>query len=107
MTRMPMFCPRCNRIHGRGERCPLTARQSEHNRAYDSSEYRRNRLRALDMTDGRCAICGARIAERERGSWRMLQGGVHHVVNLQDGGGHSVGNLLPMCDRCHTEQHRM
>ena len=102
-----MWCPRCNQIHERGQRCPLRAQGGEHNKRYDDAEYRRNRRRALDRTQGRCARCGRRIAERnDRGEWRMLEGGVHHIRSLKLGGGHGQGNLAPLCDECHLFMHR-
>ena len=106
MTRMAMWCPRCNQVHGRGERCPLRKQSPKHNKQYDDAEYRRNRRRALDRTGGKCARCGKVIAVRDGDGWRMLEGGVHHIVNLKEGGGHATGNLAPLCDGCHLFMHR-
>ena len=104
---MAMWCPRCNQIHERGQRCPLRKGRPKHNKQYDDAEYRRNRRRALDRTQGRCARCGRLIADRDsRGEWRMREGGVHHIVNLKEGGGHATGNLAPLCDECHLFMHR-
>ena len=106
MARMAMWCPRCGQVHERGTRCPLRKGQPKHNPRYNDAEYKRNRRRALDRTKGKCARCGKVIAIWERGSWRMLEGGVHHIKTLRDGGGHQQANLAPLCDACHLFMHR-
>lgn len=111
MSRMAMWCPRCNQVHERGQRCPLRSKPrrsqpGKHNSAYDDAEYRRARRQALERTKGKCARCGKVIARRDGHGWRMLEGGVHHIRTLRDGGGHQQSNLAPLCDDCHLFMHR-
>lgn len=105
-------CPRCSRprdprrSHGSRTREREAARMAENpwRRSYGSAEYRRARELALSRTDGRCAACGARIADRRGGRWvmRIGAGGVHHVRPLSGGGGNGAENLVPLCSRCHN-----
>ena len=112
------LCPTCGKPVPAGEPCPRCGarkyrrtpeQERERNarnptrKSYGSAEYRRNRQIALDITGGRCAMTGVRIAEKIGGEWSMLgNGGVHHVVPLSEGGTDDLSNLMPLCTKAHA-----
>lgn len=52
-----------------------------------------NRCKALEMTNGKCLICGSEASD------------VHHIIPLSDGGNHDLNNLVPLCRGCHLKAH--
>jgi 5-methylcytosine-specific restriction protein A len=90
-------CPELAVAHGRcaahqqpRARQPDT-RPSARQRGYDTS-WGGIRLRYLAM-QSTCEICGALATQ------------VHHIVRLEDGGTHDMGNLQALCASCHNRIH--
>lgn len=106
-------CPRCSKAprgrrpsHGTRTRAQEAARKTANpwRSQYSSTAYQRARQAALASTNGRCAMCGAPIAQSSNGRWvvRRGAGGVHHVRALSQGGGNGLSNLVPLCSACHN-----
>lgn len=106
-SRMYGMCHKCGRRVPPGRRCPCAERRDRSaepwRSAYRDPAWPTARQAVLDRQGGRCAECGAVIAERRGGSWSMLPGaGVHHVVPLRSGGTNDPANLAGLCGRCHA-----
>jgi len=85
------------------ERFAATSRESSARRRarkYGNGVYlvtERDRRRALERYRHACAICESRFTEQSPLEW-------DHVVPIARGGSHSIGNLLPLCERCNRNK---
>ena len=67
---------------------------SRHHAALGGDQGRLKR-RALDRDDWRCTRCGS--------PYRLE---MHHVIALDKGGPHALGNVSMQCRDCHIDAHR-
>jgi len=65
----------------------------------DSKEWSKARARALRRDQYRCQYC-----DRREGKWGTDLH-VHHIQPIQKGGGHSLENLVTLCNSCHNKLH--
>lgn len=114
-----VMCPRCGKLHQKGQRCPCSPSKSNWRRSkeqergrkadnpwrtgYSSKQYQQARQTVLEAMDGCCAVSGVRIADKVNGRWVMRgNGGIHHVIPLSQGGTNNVANLIPLSTAVHN-----
>lgn len=66
-----------------------------HQRVHGCSEWRRNRVEALELAGYGCEVCGATNERLD----------VHHIMPPWYGGSHTLANLQVLCVRHHRLAH--
>lgn len=64
------------------------------------ADWNKRRRTIFNRYDWECQDCGDHIPQD---SEKALH--AHHVRPISEGGGHSLDNLLPLCEGCHVEIH--
>lgn len=117
-----VMCPRCGKLHQKGQRCPCSPSKSNWRRSkeqergrkadnpwrtgYSSKQYQQARQTVMQRQMGLCAITGERVADWDGKRWviRNGKGGVHHIVPLSQGGNPSdVNNLVLLSVSAHNK----
>lgn len=102
---MLISCTRCGKIHERGQcaiKRPYRPKEAtEITRFRSSAIWTRKRAQILQRDSFACKVC----ATRGRITARGLQ--VHHITPLTEDFDRRTddGNLLTLCEACHTEAH--
>jgi len=64
------------------------------------ADWNKRRITLFNRHDWECQNCNDHVP---RDSGRELH--AHHIRPISEGGGHSLDNLLPLCEECHTDIH--
>jgi len=68
------------------------------------SDWPKRRANVLERDGHECRACGIDAAEAEKKYHNGLH--VHHLKPISEGGGHSLDNLVALCEPCHHIAHR-
>jgi len=67
------------------------------------SDWEKRRAKVLDRDGHECVACGITNDDAEDKYGRGLH--VHHLNPISEGGGHSIDNLITLCEPCHCMAH--